>query len=199
MEERILQDKLVVFFILLVSFAAIFSSATFYALSPRASQSLMAMGIYSRTGLLGYTAPATNSTVTSGDRLNWTLSVINSMGSAQFVMIKARIANSTFPSSNSTAPSTFPEIVAPERFVGDGETSNISFDWALQSVTPQSGGRLLLNLEVEGNPVVITGDSFRWIFELWTYDLVCACFHYGYGPQNSSTGVWLQIWFNPSA
>ncbi len=198
MEKIILQDKLVVFLILLVSFAAIFSSATFYALSPRASQPLMAMGIYSRTGLLGYTVPATNSSVTSGDRLNWTLSVTNDMGSAQFVMIIARMANSTFPSSNSSTPSTFPEIVAPERFVGDGETSNIGFNWALQSVTPQSGGRLLLNLDVEGKPVVITGDSFRWIFELWTYDLVCGCFHYGYGPQNGSTGVWLQVWFNPS-
>ena len=198
MERRILPDKLAAFLILLISFAAIFSSATFYILSPSASQPFMAMGIYSRTGLVGYTEPATNSNVTSGDRLNWTLTVTNSMGSAQFVMIVARIANSTLPSSNSTTPSNFPEIVTPELFVGDGETSNVNFTWTLQSVTPQSGGRLLLNLTVQGNPVTIAGDNFRFIFELWTYDFVCSCFHYGYGPQNASTGVWLQVWFNPS-
>ncbi len=197
MEKRILQDKLAAFLILLISFAAVFSSATFYILSPSASQPFMAMGIYSQE-LLGYTQPATNSTVVAGNRLNWTLTVTNNMGSAQFVMLVARIANSTLPSSNSTTPSNFPEIVTPELFLGDGETSNVNFTWTLQSVTPQSGGRLLLNLTVQGQPVTIAGDNFRFIFELWTYDFVCSCFHYGYGPQNASTGVWLQVWFNPS-
>src|SRR5436305_13637579 len=114
MEKIILQDKLVVFLILLVSFAAIFSSATFYALSPRASQPLMGMGIYSRTGLLGYTVPPTNSSVTSGDRLNWTLSVTDDMGPAQLVMIIERRTNSPFQSCNYSTCPTLPATVAIE-------------------------------------------------------------------------------------
>ncbi len=193
-----MQNKLATFLILLVSFAAIFSSGTYYVLSPRASQQFMAMGVYSRGGFLGYLSPATNSTVTTGRPVNWTISVTNNMGSAEFVMIIVRIANSTLSSSNSTTPSTFPRIVTPERFIGDEDTWSINFTWTLQSATPQQGGTLL-NLQVEGEPVVIAGDNFRWIFELWTYDVVCRCFHYGYGPQSASTGVWLQVWFNPSS
>ncbi|OLB67950.1 hypothetical protein AUI06_12265 [archaeon 13_2_20CM_2_52_21] len=193
-----MQNKLATFLILLVSFAAIFSSGTYYVLSPRASQQFMAMGVYSRGGFLGYLSPATNSTVTTGRPVNWTISVTNNMGSAEFVMIIVRIANSTLSSSNSTTPSTFPRIVTPERFIGDEDTWSINFTWTLQSATSQQGGTLL-NLQVEGEPVVIAGDNFRWIFELWTYDVVCRCFHYGYGPQSASTGVWLQVWFNPSS
>ena len=193
-----MQNKLATFLILLVSFAAIFSSGTYYVLSPRASQQFMAMGVYSRGGFLGYLSPATNSTVTTGRPVNWTISVTNNMGSAEFVMIIVRIANSTLSSSNSTTPSTFPRIVTPERFIGDEDTWSINFTWTLQSATPQQGGTLL-NLQVEGEPVVIAGDNFRCIFELWTYDVVCRCFHYGYGPQSASTGVWLQVWFNPSS
>jgi len=196
MEKKNTRNKLAAFLILVVSFAAISSAATFFILSPRASQPFMAMGVYSRMGLLGYLVPATNSSVTIGTSVNWTLSVTNNMGSAQFAMIIVRLANSTLSSSNSTAPSSFPEIVMPERFIRDGDTLSINFSWTLQSATLQQG-KTLLNLQVDGEPVVIAGDNFRWIFELWTYDLVCGCFHYGYGPQSASTGVWLQVWFNP--
>ncbi|OLE90904.1 MAG: hypothetical protein AUF79_07810 [Crenarchaeota archaeon 13_1_20CM_2_51_8] len=192
-----MRNKLAAFLILVVSFAAISSAATFFILSPRASQPFMAMGVYSRTGLLGYLEPATNSSITSGKPVNWTLSVTNNMGSAQFVTIIVRLANSTLSSSNSTTPSNFPEIVTHERFIRDGSTTSINFNWTIQSVTPQQGGKLL-HLQVEGEPIVMAGDNFRWIFELWTYDLICRCFHYGYGPQSASTGVWLQVWFNPS-
>ena len=193
-----MRNKLAAFLILVVSFAAISSAATFLILSPRASQPFMAMAVYSRTGLLGYLEPATNSSVTTGKPVNWTLSVTNNMGSAQFVMIIVRLGNSTLSSSNSTTSSSFPEIVMPERFIRDGDAFSISFNWTLQSVTPEQGGKLL-HLQVEGEPVVMTGDNFRWIFELWTYDLTCGCFHYGYGPQSASAGVWLQVWFNPSS
>jgi len=138
-----MQNKLATFLILLVSFAAIFSSGTYYVLSPRASQQFMAMGVYSRGGFLGYLSPATNSTVTTGRPVNWTISVTNNMGSAEFVMIIVRIANSTLSSSNSTTPSTFPRIVTPERFIGDEDTWSINFTWTLQSATPQQGGTLL--------------------------------------------------------
>jgi len=198
MGKKKMRNKLAAFLILVVSFAAISSATTFLILSPRASQPFMAMGVYSRMGLLGYLEPATNSSVTNGEPVNWTLSVTNNMGSAQFVMIIVRLGNSTLSSSNSTTPASFPEIVIPERFIRDGDTFSISFNWTLQSATQQQG-KTLLNLQVDGEPVVMAGDNFRWIFELWTYDLVCACFHYGYGPQSASTGVWLQVWFNPSS
>lgn len=206
MEARTARNEIATLLIVTICFATISSSITFYILSPKASQPFMDLGISSQTGLQGFVP---NSTLHPGNTLNWTLSVTNRMGSSQFVMIIARIANSTPPSPNVQTPSTFPEIATPEQFVGDGDTMNIPFIWTLQNVTQGTQpGQLFLVLKIRGEPSVtsspvgaFSGQNFRWIFELWTYDISCGnllstgCFHYGYG-QVAPTGSWLQIWFN---
>lgn len=222
MGERTARNKLTMFLILVVSFATISSSATFYILSPRPSQSFMSFGVYSQSGLSQY-LPASNSTVTLGQDVNWTIIVTNYMGSPQLVMLVARIGNSSLtplnlpntsncsPSANGTKPATcFPQTMSTNRFLGNGETSRFNFNWIPESVTNQSG-RLLLSLRENGENVSSSpvgagsGGSFRWIFELWTFNQECndptalSCYHYGFGPQNSSTGLWLQIWFNIQA
>ncbi len=197
-----MRNRLALFLILLACFGFVSVSVTYYALSPKPSQSFMGLGIYSRSSLQGYTTPISNSTVTAPQTFNWTITVSNDMGSAQFVMIIARIANSTPTSPTTTTPSAlFPNVTTPEVIVGDGETSNIDFNWTLDS-TNQTGVFTYLTLSVNGQQNIHTqgrsGQGFRWIFELWTYDLSTGTFHYGYGPQSSAEGVWLQIWFKPS-
>ena len=179
----------------------------------------MSFAVYSQTGLRQY-LPIPNSTVSLGQAVNWTLVVTNYMGSPQLVMIVPRIGNSSLtaltppkssncsPSANGTDPaSCFPQLSSISRFVGNGETSRFSFNWTPESVTNQSG-RLFLTLQENGENVTsapvgaFSGGSFRWIFELWTFNQDCndptalSCYHYGFGPQNSSIGSWLQIWFN---
>lgn len=203
-----MRNEIATLLIVIICFAAISSSVTFYILSPKASQAFMDLGISSQRGLHGFVA---NSTLYPNDTLNWTLSVTNRMGSTQFIIIIARIANSTLPPPTVTTPSAwFPEIATPEQFVGDGDTINIPFIWTLRNVTQGSQpNRFFLVLQTRGQPSVtsspvgaFSGQNFRWIFELWTYDLSCGnllstgCFHYGYGPQTAPTGSWLQIWFN---
>lgn len=210
------------FLILSVAFAAIFSSATFYAFSPRPLQQFMSFGVYSEGGLQQY-LPASNATISTGQRENWTLSVQNFMGAAQLIMIVARIGNSSLtplthptalacsPAANTTSPATcFSQIAIASIFIGDGEKTKVNFDWTLESITNQTG-RTLLGLQVNGENVTSTpvganqGQNFRWIFELWTYDQNCndpsssSCFHYGFGPLAAPTGTWLQVWFNPIA
>ncbi|MBO0888995.1 hypothetical protein J2P12_07845, partial [Candidatus Bathyarchaeota archaeon] len=209
-----MRNSVVVFLILTVSFAATFSSATFFLLSQRPSQAYMTMGVYSESGLLNYTE--SNSTVLVSQLVNWTLSVGNRMGTAQLVMIVVRLGNSSlsltslppsascFPVANASSAATcFPQVAAIRHIVGDGDTANLDFDWSVGPGSNQTG----LNLEVNGvsfnsKPVgAASGDSFRWIFELWTYNPGCAdpssnsCYHYGYGPESNSEAVWLQVWF----
>jgi hypothetical protein len=214
-----MRDKFAVFLILAVSFTAIFSSATFYALNQRASQEFMSFGVYSRTGLEGYFDPASNSTVKANETRSWTLSVTNRMGSAQLVMILVRIGNLSLSSCssslsscspNGTTPAAwFPLVASPKQLIGDGDTSNINFTWTVES-TSNVTGRTMLNLKVNGASVTSTpvvaasGQPFRWIFELWTFDPGCVspdpvsndCFYYGYGPKASPTGEWLEVWFD---
>jgi hypothetical protein len=202
-----MHSRLAVFLILVISLAAIFSSVAFYLTTPQPSQSFMGMGVFSRAGLLDY-VPASNSTVSVGESMNWTLSITNRMGTAQFAEIIVRLENSTMRSPTSAAPGGNPfDIATPERFIGDGDTSNITFSWTVQS-TNQTAGLVYLDITVNGLPSpvasstgALSGEGFRWIFELWTYascgsSLSNGCFHYGFGPETSPTGTWLQVWFN---
>lgn len=200
-----MQNRLALLIVLMISFTAISTSITFYVLSPKPSQDYMALAIYSQSGLQGYIIPRTNSTIGPQQRLNWTLAVTNRMGLSQFVRIIARISNSTQASPNSTSSSAGSEITDMNHFVGDGETEYINFTWTLRNVTQVGNApspMYFLNLTINGEAAISpavgahSGQGFRWIFELWTYDLSSGNFEYGYGPQSSATGTWVQIWFN---
>ena len=203
-----MRNRLALLIILMISFTAVSTSITFYILSPKPSQAYMALAIYSQSGLQGYVIPRTNSTIGPQQRLNWTLAVTNRMGSSQFVRVIARISNSTQASPNSTSSSAGSEIADLNHFVAKADIEYINFTWTLQNVRQIGGTKgptYFLNLTINGEPTVspevgaLSGQGFRWIFELWTYDLSSNNFEYGYGPQSSATGTWVQIWFNVHA
>jgi hypothetical protein len=204
MEAMNTHRRFALFLILFVSLTAIFSSVTFYAMSTKASQSFIGFGVYSQRGLQGY-LPNSNLTVSTGQDLNWSFAVTNRMNKAEFVIIIARIGNSSSPTPNATTPSTtLPELGRVERFINDGTTSQISFTWTIESRN-QNSGLVYLNVSINGQSSLSSapvgaraGGFFRLIFELWTFDPVSGSFQYGYPAQTSQVGSWLQVWFKAS-
>ncbi|HEX9240136.1 MAG TPA: hypothetical protein VF910_05725 [Candidatus Bathyarchaeia archaeon] len=198
-----MKHKLATFLVIFISLATIFTSATFYIISPKPAQSYMGFGVYSQQGLQGY-VPG-NMTITPPQTLNWNLTVANRTGREQFIMVIVRIGNSTTFSPNVTSPATpLPELGRIDRFVSDGETSNINFTWTVES-TNQTGDLVFLNLQINGQSVSsapigsVSGSNFRLIFELWTFDLSSGSFEYGYPGEFAQIGTWLQVWFSTSA
>ena len=198
-----MKHRLATYLVVFISLATIFTSATFYIISPKPTQSYMGFGVYSQQGLHGY-VPG-NMTITPPQTLNWNLTVANRTGREQFIMVIVRIGNSTTFSPNVTSPATLlPELGRLDRFVGDGETSNINFTWTVQS-TNQTGDLVFLNLQINGQSVSsapigsVSGSNFRLIFELWTLDLSTGSFQYGYPGEFAQIGTWLQVWFSTSA
>ena len=198
-----MKHRLATYLVVFLSLTTIFTSATFYIISPKPVQSYMGFGIYSQQGLQGY-VPG-NMTITPPQTLNWNLTVANRTGREQFLMVIVRIGNSTTFSPNVTSPATpLPELGRLDRFVGDGETSNINFTWTVES-TNQTGDLVFLNLQINGQSVSsapigsVSGSNFRLIFELWTFDLSSGSFEYGYPGEFAQIGTWLQVWFSTSA
>jgi uncharacterized membrane protein len=204
MEEMNTHRRFLLFLILFVSLTAIFSSVTFYAMSAKPSQSFIGFGVYSQRGLQGY-LPNNNLTVSTGQALNWSFAVTNRMNRAEFILIIARIGNSSSPTPNATTPSTtLPELGRMERFINDGTTSQINFTWTIESRN-QNSGLIYLNVSINGQSSLSSapvgtrpGGFFRLIFELWTFDPVSGSFQYGYPAQTSQVGSWLQVWFKAS-
>jgi len=198
-----MRHRLATYLLVFISLAIIFTSATFYIISPKPAQSYMGFGVYSQQGLQGYVP--SNMTITPPQTLNWNLTVANRTGREQFIMVIVRIGNSTTFSPNVTSPAApLPELGRVDRFVSDGETSNINFTWTVES-TNQTGGVVLLNLRINGQSVssapvgAVSGRDFRLIFELWTFDLSSGSFQYGYPGEFAQIGTWLQVWFSTSA
>jgi len=198
-----MKHRLATYLVVFMSLATIFTSATFYIISPKPAQSYMGFGVYSQRGLQGY-VPG-NMTITPPQTLNWNLTVANRTGREQFIMVIVRLGNSTTFSPNVTSPATpLPELGRIDRFVSDGETSNINFTWTVES-TNQTGAVVFLNLRINGQSVssspvgAVSGLDFRLIFELWTFDLSSGSFQYGYPGEFAQIGTWLQVWFSTSA
>src|SRR2546430_8766093 len=127
-----MKHSLATYLVIFISLATIFTSATFYIISPKPAQSYMGFGVYSQQGLQAY-VPG-NMTITPPQTLNWNLTVANRTGREQFIMVIVRIGNSTTFSPNVTSPATpLPELGRIDRFVSDGETSNINFTWTVES------------------------------------------------------------------
>jgi hypothetical protein len=196
--------RFALFLILFVSLTAIFSSVTFYAMSAKPSQSFIGFAVYSQRGLQGY-LPNSNLAVPVGQALNWSFVVTNRMNRAEFVMIIARIGNSSTPTPNATTPTTtLPELGRMERFINNGATSRINFTWTIESRN-QNSGLVYLNVSINRQSSLSSapvgtkpGGFFRLIFELWTFDPVSGSFQYGYPAQTSQVGSWLQVWFKAS-
>ncbi len=198
-----MKHRLATYLVIFISLATIFTSATFYIISPKPAQSYMGFGVYSQQGLQGYVP--SNITIAPPQTLNWNLTVANRTGREQFIMVIVRLGNSTTFSPNVTSPATpLPELGRIDRFVSDGETSDINFTWTVES-TNQTGAVVFLNLRINGQSVssapvgAVSGLDFRLIFELWTFDLSSGSFQYGYPGEFAQIGTWLQVWFSTSA
>jgi hypothetical protein len=199
-----MKHRLAIFLVLLLSLTAIFSSATFLVTSPRPSQPFMGLGVYSPNGLEGYVIGA-NQTVGVNQTLDWTVAVTNNMGTPQFTQVIVLLGNVTTATPNATSPASLvPEIGEMEQFVNDGATSNLNFTWAIQS-TNQTGGLVFLKLVINGQQPsdqfqigAVSGQNFRLIFELWSFDSATQSFEYGYAGIGGTVGTWLQVWFNAS-
>ncbi len=198
-----MKHRLATYLVIFISLATIFTSATFYIISPKPALSYMGFGVYSQQGLQGYVP--SNITIAPPQTLNWNLTVANRTGREQFIMVIVRLGNSTTFSPNVTSPATpLPELGRIDRFVSDGETSDINFTWTVES-TNQTGAVVFLNLRINGQSVssapvgAVSGLDFRLIFELWTFDLSSGSFQYGYPGEFAQIGTWLQVWFSTSA
>jgi len=194
--------RITAFFVFFVSFSVVYVSVAYYLLSPRPLQHFMAFAVYSEGGTLSAYTGGFPLPVAEGQTVKWALEVVNEMGAVQFVRLLYRVGNSTTvaPSSSSPSPNNVPVVGNVTAFIGKEKTSRFELTWTILRKT-QLGGSVYLDLVVNGVPtpypmVAVSGGSFRFLFELWTFDLDTNSFQYGWSQESSRVGSWLQVWFS---
>ncbi len=122
------------------------------------------------------------------------------MGSIQWTQVKFKLGNPTTTSPSGLLPaSQILEVGTVERFIANEDTAAINFTWRILSKN-QTNGTILVQInnstpswsQVGASP----GQAFRFMFELWTYNLDSGEFQYGWTSGGSVYGSWLQVWFD---
>jgi hypothetical protein len=193
--------RIIVLVLLFASFSLVYCSIAYYFLSRPPAQEFMAWGVFSPSGTLSNYFSGSEGNVVVGKPLNWHFGITNQMGSIQYVQVVYRLGNSTSANPNATAPGdAIPQLGTTSIFIPNAQTALVNFTWSISSEKARIG-MVFINMTINGQQVsppvgAVSGQRFRFFFELWTYDVASNSFQYGYKGQNSRVGLPLQVWFN---
>jgi hypothetical protein len=196
-----MQRRILVLLLLFASFTLTYSSIAYYSLSRPPAQEFIAWGVFSSSGTLSNYFSGGGANVTVGNTFNWHFAITNQMGSIQYTRIVYRLGNSTSANPSATTPgNSVPQLGNSSIFIPNAQTDLVNFTWSIASKKAQ-GGMVFITMIINGQQVspsigAVSGQRFRFFFELWTYDVASSSFQYGYKGHNSRIGVPLQVWFN---
>ena len=148
--------------------------------------------------------PSDNPNIRPGEEINWTLGVYNHMGSLQYVVIRVKLLNSTLATPNDTLgePSPAPVVLEFAQVLVSNQTWSIPFDWEISNYTVRGGNIVITSLLVNQSPLhgqfatALFGRGFRFVFELWFYDIETNNLAFSWYTNGLPTDVWTQLWFN---
>lgn len=180
------------------------SVVAYTALFPSPKEQFFATWILGSSGLAEDYYPNNNSTLTVGEVIDWTLGVYNHMNGLEYVVLRVKLLNSTLsaPDELTGSPSPVSAIFEFSRILVNNETWSIPFTWRIASLTKQSQSLLITGLSV--NEILLTGNlasaisglNFRFVFELWFYDISTSTLSFAWTAGGATHSVWTQIWFN---
>lgn len=194
------RNLLAVFILLLV----IFETLVYVATTPRPQEQFFQIYLLGTNHMAADYYPNNDSSIRTGELVNWYLGVTNSMGSVQLIAVRTKLGNSTINAPNDTqaSPSPAPFVTEFRQFMENNETWEFSFVWEILSVSTAQGSTRIVALQVNNQTVLLSdpsarnGYDFRFVFELWTWDTDLANFQFGWFAPIEHRVAWLQIWFN---
>ncbi len=180
------------------------SSVAYGVLNPPRSEQFFGMWILGSGGLGEHYYPEDDPNLVMRQEVNWTLGVYNHMGSLQYVVVQVKLLNSTIasPDELSGRPSPVSPILEFTRVLVDNETWFIPFKWRIENVSLRAKELVLTGLSVNtasfGGELVtaVSGFNYRFVFELWFYDLTSSGLAFSWETNNVKHSVWTEIWFN---
>lgn len=180
------------------------SGVAYLVLFPAATERYFAMSILSSGELANSYYPNNNPTLTSGERVNWTIGVYNHMAELEYVVLRVKLLNSTLegPDELTGTPSPVSDFFEFSRILLDNESWSIPFIWSILNVTQQGQSFFITGISI--NQFMISGNlgsatagmKFRLVFELWFYDDSAGKLSFSWSKEQPFHSVWTQVWFN---
>ncbi len=183
------------------------SSVAYVVLYPPPSEQFFAMWILGSEGMAEHYYPGDDPNLRVGEEVNWTLGIYNHMGSLQYVVVHVKLLNSTTASPDEVkgTPSPVPQIMEFTRVLADNETWSTPFNWKIENLALRGRSLVLTGLSINRNHLTgdfvaaVSGFNYRFVFELWFYDLGSNDLAFSWDAGGAKHSVWTQIWFNATA
>jgi len=185
----------------------VFSALTYMALTPRPREQFFQIYVLGENRMAERYYPDNNPNISVWREVKWYGGVTNFMGAVQYVVVKAKLGNSTImpPSERGSTPSPAPVLLESRRVLTHNETWEFPFFWTIREVRSVGGTTELVLLEVNGALIgdrrvsAVGGRNFRIIFELWTLDEESGNEVFGWRAGAERRVAWLQVWFNTTS
>ena len=182
---------------------AMFTTLAYVATNPRPSEGFFQIYVLGEDHRLQHYYPNDNSSISPYTVVRWYVGVTNSMGSAQYAILKFKLGNESIPApdENTSTPSPAPMLVQYSRVLLQNETWEFPFYWEIIGEN-QTGNAASLSLGVNGttikmpSPITQGGRNFRIFIELWVYNPASNSVEFGWEAGSQRRAAWLQVWFN---
>ena len=189
-------------------FLIVFEAAAYVAVTPNASENFFELYLLGANRLADDYYPYNSQFIETGQPVRWYVRVGNRMGSMQYVNIHVKLGNQTInpPNETTASPSPAPLVAEFKQFILNNETWEMPFVWRILNFTTTGDGHSrIIQLQI-GNVTFALPNSptcpslrscrFRFIFELWTWNVDYADFQIGWWNGGKQRVAWLQLWFN---
>jgi hypothetical protein len=185
----------------------IFSTLAYVTVVPRPREQFFQIYVLGENRKAERYYPNNNPNIAVGQQVRWHVGATNFMGSVQYIVIKAKLGNSTIsaPDDKNHLPSPAPALLEFRRVLLDNETWEFPLTWTMKEIKMVSGGVELALLDMNGARIkdrgvsALRGQNFRVILELWTLDSDSGSLMFGWRAGSERRVAWLQVWFNATS
>jgi hypothetical protein len=194
------RNFLVIFLTLLVVFEVI----AYVSTTPRPQEQFFQFYALGSNRMAADYFPNDDPNLRLGELVNWYVGVTDLMSNVQLVSIRVKLGNQTISAPNDTqgVPSPAPLVAEFMRSIQENQTWELAFAWRISKASSVGGSTRILELQINNQTFAVqglsarSGNNFRLILELWTWNVDTAAFEFGWSTSTEHRVAWLQLWFN---
>jgi hypothetical protein len=187
-----------------ITLLIVFEMFAYIVTTPRPQEQFYQLYVLGANRMAADYYPNGDPNIPLGVAVDWYLGVTNDMGSVQLVEVRVKLGNQTIqpPGEQAGLPSPAPLITSFHKFMLDNATWEFPFIWQISNATAAGGITRILVLQVNNQTIPIlnssaqNGYNFRFIIELWSWNVDSSSFQFGWYSGSEHQIAWLQVWFN---
>ncbi|MCI0558019.1 MAG: hypothetical protein MN733_05950 [Nitrososphaera sp.] len=180
---------------------SIFLTLAYASLSATPQDRFLTLSTLGSDMSVGKYYPTDSPFVGEAETMNWNVAVYNHMGEPEYVAFRVKLLNATQfgPDGNLHLPSPSDYIYEERHLVANNATWTAPLTITLRDLEVTDGNYAIRTIEINGKEITNlnvenkNSNSFRFVIELWRYDVKFQNFVFTWPSGPESGNAWNQI------